>query len=410
MPDDRIIFHCDCNSFFASVELLSHPELRDKPVAVCGDPESRHGIILAKNEAAKKFKVQTAETVYSARRKCPDLVLLPSHHDKYREYSRRVNDVYAQYTDLIEPFGIDESWLDVTHTWRLFAKSAQQLADDLRERIKSETGLTISVGVSFNKVFAKLGSDYKKPDATTLITRENFKHIVWKMNVGEMLYAGKNTCQTLSAIGVKNLGQLAALDIKTAQDALGKLGPELVKYAKGEDDSPVRSADDVPEVKSVGNGLTFKRNLIGEADVRAGISALSDEVASRLRRHSLYANAVQVMIKTPDFKSISRQQQLEAPTCLAKEIGDVAYRLVCANYGLDKPIRMLTVTALSLTDGSEAQQLSLFDETPKNSAGKREQLEKSLDAIRAKYGKHSIAQANVIKNDIGLSDIETKEI
>lgn len=409
MSDDRIIFHCDCNSFFASVELLSHPELRDKPVAVCGDPDSRHGIILAKNEAAKKFKVQTAETIYSAKRKCPDLILLPSHHDKYREYSRRVNAIYAQYTDLIEPFGIDESWLDVTHTWRLFAKSAPELADNLREQIKRETGLTISVGVSFNKVFAKLGSDYKKPDATTLITRENFKQLVWRMNVGEMLYVGKNVQQTLAGLGVKNLGQLAALDVKTAQDAMGKLGPELVKYARGDDDSAVRNVNDVPEVKSVGNGLTFKRNLIGADDIRAGIFALADEVASRLRRHALYANAVQVMIKTPEFKSISRQQQLDAPTFLAKEIGDLAYRLVCANYGLDKPIRMLTVTALNLTDGSEAQQLSFFDDAPKKANKKRENLEKSLDAIRAKYGKHSIAQANVIKNDIGLSDIETDE-
>ena len=168
---ERVIFHCDLNSFYASVELLSHPELRHLPVAVCGDPKSRHGIILAKNEPAKRFDVKTAETVWQAKKKCPDLVLLPAHHEKYRDYSRRVNGLYQQYTDLVEPFGIDESWLDVTGTLHLFGGDPKALADEIRSRVRRELGLTISVGVSFNKVFAKLGSDYKKPDATTVITR-----------------------------------------------------------------------------------------------------------------------------------------------------------------------------------------------------------------------------------------------
>ena len=175
---DRVILHCDLNCFYASVELLSHPDLRDVPMAVCGDPNSRHGIILAKNEPAKKFGIQTAETIWQAKKKCPDLVLLPPHHDLYREYSRKVNAIYDQYTDLVEPFGIDESWLDVTHTLHLFGGDAKVLADTLRERMKQELGLTLSVGISFNKVFAKLGSDYKKPDATTVISRENWKELV----------------------------------------------------------------------------------------------------------------------------------------------------------------------------------------------------------------------------------------
>lgn len=158
---DRVILHCDLNCFFASVELLSHPDLRDIPTAVCGDPASRHGIILAKNEPAKRLGIQTAETIWQAKKKCPGLVLLPPHHGLYREYSRRVNTIYEQYTDLVEPFGIDESWLDVTNSLHLFGGDAKALADTLRGRIKREFGLTISVGVSFNKVFAKLGSDYK---------------------------------------------------------------------------------------------------------------------------------------------------------------------------------------------------------------------------------------------------------
>ena len=205
---DRVILHCDLNCFYASVELLSHPDLRDVPMAVCGDPNSRHGIILAKNEPAKKFGIQTAETIWQAKKKCPDLVLLPPHHDLYREYSRKVNAIYDQYTDLVEPFGIDESWLDVTHTLHLFGGDAKVLADTLRERMKQELGLTLSVGISFNKVFAKLGSDYKKPDATTVISRENWKELVWPLQVGDLLYVGGAARKLLKQYGITTIGQL----------------------------------------------------------------------------------------------------------------------------------------------------------------------------------------------------------
>ena len=188
---DRIILHCDLNGFYASVELLSHPDLREVPMAVCGDPASRHGIILAKNEPAKRFGIQTAETIWQAKKKCPDLVLLPPHHDLYRVYSKKVNAIYDEYTDLVEPFGIDESWLDVTHTLHLFGGDAKALADALRQRMKRELGLTLSVGVSFNKVFAKLGSDYKKPDATTVISQENWREMVWPLPVGDLLFVGQ---------------------------------------------------------------------------------------------------------------------------------------------------------------------------------------------------------------------------
>ena len=386
MPEEqRVIFHCDCNSFYASVELLRYPELRGVPVAVCGSPDDRHGIILAKNEPAKRYGVQTAETVWSALRKCPGLKLLPPHHGQYREMSRAVNAIYARYTDRIEPFGIDESWLDMTQTWRLFGSSPAGVADAVRRAVKAETGLTISVGVSFNKVFAKLGSDYKKPDAVTVIDTENFRRIVWPLPVNTLLYVGRSAQNTLAGLGVRNIGQLAAAKDEDLRAALGKLGPELGAYARGEENSPVRTADERPEIKSVGNGLTFKRNLVGEADVRAGLYALADEVATRLRAHGLYAAAVQV-----------------------QEIGGAALELVKANWSLDAPIRMLTVTALNLTDGREGRQLSLLEpERPRNE--KRERLEQSLDAIRRKYGKTSIAPGNVIKNDIGLEDIEIEE-
>ena len=402
------ILHVDMNNFYASVETLFAPEYRDVPMAVAGDKESRHGIILAKNEPAKAFGVRTAEPIWQAKRKCPDLVLLPPHRERYRHFSAVINGIYAEYTDLVEPFGIDESWLDITHTWHLFASSPTALADLIRRRVRETTGLTISVGASFNKVFAKLGSDYKKPDAVTVIDTENFRRIVWPLPVNTLLYVGRSAQNTLAGLGVRNIGQLAAAKDEDLRAALGKLGPELGAYARGEENSPVRTADERPEIKSVGNGLTFKRNLVGEADVRAGLYALADEVATRLRAHGLYAAAVQVLIKNPDLKSISRQKPLPWPSHLAREIGGAALELVKANWSLDAPIRMLTVTALNLTDGREGHQLSLLEpERPRNE--KRERLEQSLDAIRRKYGKTSIAPGNVIKNDIGLEDIEIEE-
>lgn len=404
MGADRVIFHCDCNSFYASVELLSHPELRDVPVAVCGDPESRHGIILAKNEPAKRFGIQTAETVYSALRKCPNLTLLPPHHDRYRVKSRQVNAIYARYTDRVEPFGIDESWLDMTGTWQLFGPSPKAVADQIRQVVRDETGLTLSVGVSFNKVFAKLGSDYKKPYATTVIGREDFKRMVWPLPVESLLYVGRTTRKTLNGLGVRNIGQLAAADPEQLRQALGKLGPELRLYALGRDEAPVRRADEQPEVKSVGNGMTFRRDLVSRDDVAAGLTALSDEVAARLRAHGLLCTAVQVLIKDTDLRSITRQAPLPAPTHLARDIARAAQALVEKNWPAQKPIRMLTVTALNLTDGTGARQLSWLEPEPQSDE-KREKLEQSLDAIRKKYGKASIASASRLNSDLGLGPL-----
>ncbi|MEG2652548.1 MAG: DNA polymerase IV [Ruthenibacterium sp.] len=405
---ERSILHCDCNSFFASVELLEHPELALLPVAVCGNPAQRHGIILAKNEAAKRYNIQTAETVYSALRKCPQLQLLAPHHERYTHYSRVINAIYGRFTDRVEPFGIDESWLDITGTWQLFGASPTAVAQEIRRTVKNETGLTISVGVSFNKVFAKLGSDYKKPDAVTVFGADDYRLRVWALPVGALLYVGKSAQGALKQMGIQNIGQLAAADPLEIQRKLGKLGLEISRYARGLDDAPVRRADEAEEVKSVGNGLTFTRNLVGADDVRAGLYSLADEVASRLRRHARYATSVQVIIKDTNLKSISRQKPLPFPSYLAKDIGEAAVQLVCANWDLREPIRMLTVTAQNLTDGTGAQQLSLFGDAQKPDK-KRESLERSMDTIRAKYGKHAIAAGRAVKNDLGLDEIGMDE-
>ena len=388
---DRIILHCDLNCFYASVELLSHPDLRNVPVAVCGDPTSRHGIILAKNEPAKQFGVKTAETIWQAKKKCPNLVLLPPHHDLYREYSKKVNAIYDEYTDLVEPFGIDESWLDITHTLHLFGGDAKALADSLRERMKRELGLTLSIGISFNKVFAKLGSDYKKPDATTLISRENWKEIVWPLPVGDLLYVGGAARKLLKQYGVETIGQLAVCKQDMLETLMGKMGVQLYEYANGLDCDPVRSRFDAEPVKSVGNGTTFPQNLTTREQVMAGIAMLSDSVASRLRHLGLYAGGLQVTLRDPAFKDRSRQRQLSAPTHLIRDITDTAMELVYELWKPPAPIRALTVTAINLLQEGEAyEQVDLFTTAAAPKKEKQEKLEDAMDIIRQKYGKRAI--------------------
>ncbi len=389
---DRIILHCDLNCFFASVELLSHPDLRHLPVAVCGDPSSRHGIILAKNEPAKRCGVQTAETIWQAKKKCPSLVLLPPHHDRYRVYSKQVNAIYEQYTDLVEPFGIDESWLDVTGSLHLFGGDAAALADTLRHRVREELGLTLSVGVSFNKVFAKLGSDYKKPDATTVISRENWKEIVWPLPVGDLLFVGGAARKLLAQYGVKTIGDLAACPTDMLESLMGKLGTQLHEYACGLDASPVRSRSDRETVKSVGNGTTFPQNLTTWEQVRGGIAVLADSVATRLRRYGLYAGGVQVTVRDPAFRDRSRQTQLSTPTHLIRDITAAALELTGQLWKPPSPIRALTVTAIHLATPSDAyEQVDLFTAAEAPKRKKQEQLEAAMDHIRSKYGTDAIS-------------------
>lgn len=392
---DRIIFHCDCNSFYASAELLSHPDLRHLPVAVCGDPESRHGIILAKNEPAKAFGVKTAETIWQARKKCPDLVLLPAHHRLYAEISKKVNAIYEEYTDLVEPFGIDESWLDVTGSVHLFGGDPIALADTLRERIRTELGITISVGISFNKVFAKLGSDYKKPDATTLISRENFHGMVWPLPVTDLLYVGHAATKIFQRFHITTIGELASFDRNALFTMLGKTGTLLHDFANGLDNAPVAPAGHHTPPKSVGNGLTFPRNLCGEQEIKAGITMLADQVAARLRSHKMRCYGISLSIRNPDFRDISRQKQLSSPTNLSREIARYAWELAQACWNMSAPVRAMTVTALSLIpEGEATAQLDLLDGAQAQKREKLERLETTMDSIRARFGKGAITPAS----------------
>ena len=392
--------HCDMNGFYASVELLDRPDLVDKPMAVCGDPESRHGIILAKNEIAKKFGIVTAETIWQAKKKCPDLQLVKPHHEKYKAYSHKINQIYQEYTDMVEPFSIDESWLDVTASQMLFG-SGRQIADTIRERVKQELGLTLSVGVSYNKIFAKMGSEYKKPDATTEITRENYRDLLWPLDVGEMFFVGSATADKLRKSGILTIGDLATANPLMLEKLLGKQGPMLCRYAAGLDDSPVARFDQREKIKSVGNGITFRRNLKGFDDVLTAVTSLSDTVASRLRKYQMKAYGVKVDIKDPNFRTISRQKQLSHPTHLTAEIRQAAMELIESAWNLSNPIRLLTITAINLTDETADEQISLFD-APMPDREKGESIEKAMDDIRDKFGDSSITFGQVLDNDLGI--------
>ena len=398
---DRVILHIDCNSFYASVEQVFRPELADVPMAVCGDPEGRHGIILAKNEKAKAYGVATAETIWQAKRKCHDLVLVPPRMDEYRRFSRRINAIYAEYTDMVEPFSLDESWLDVTASQQLFG-DGKTIADTIRRRVREEIGVTVSVGVSFNKVFAKLGSDYKKPDATTVFLRKDMEKTVWTLPVNSLLFVGRSAANTLAKSHIETIGDLARTDRDLLVRLLGKLGDTLSDYARGLDDAPVAKLGDVREVKSVGNGMTFRRDLVTEEDIRVGLHVLCDSVAHRLRRSGLRAWTVQVTIKDTDLKSITRQTTLSRATDLSSEMLTAAMTLTMANR--PKAIRMLTVTVSGLTDQTTGEQISLFADEQLPDVDRQRRLEHTLDRLRDRYGWSSVRPGATLQNDLGIAE------
>ena len=398
--DDRVILHCDCNSFFASVEAALNPEYRGVPMAVCGSEEDRHGIVLAKNELAKKYGIQTAETVYSARRKCPGLVIAKPHHEEYVKFSRRVNEIYARYTDMIEPFGIDESWLDVTASKKLFGGGVE-IAERIRQEVKREIGITVSIGVSFNKVFAKLGSDYKKPDAITVISEDNFREIVFPLPASDLLFVGKKTAEQLKLIGVRTIGELAGLSESFLTKKFGKMGEQLYKYSNGLDDSPVSSGRD--EAKSVGSGFTFRHDLISREECRVGIEYLADDIGRRLRKMGMKCETVQLSIKDEYLRVVQRQRPQLPPTDISRLIANTAYEILLDEWSESKPIRMLTVTATNLVhSNSFAEQIDLFGEEDYKEREKSKKKEETVDKIRQKHGSASILQGSVMSSDIGI--------
>ncbi len=400
---DRVILHCDCNCFFASVEAVLNPELNNYAFAVCGDPQSRHGIILAKNEKAKKYGVKTGEAIWQAKAKCPGLVTVPSHHKIYKEFSEKIFNIYCRYTDLVEPFGIDECWLDVTGSVHLFG-SGKEIADELRRVVKKEIGVTISVGVSYNKIFAKMGSDYKKPDATTEITADNFKNLLYSLPIGDLFMAGRKTAEKLRSIGIRTIGDVAQTDEKLLCRILGENGRILWQYANGYDYSSVLRFDYREAYKSIGNGATFKRDLMNSGDVRTCVFFLCDKVAARLRKHNYECSALQVGIKDTNFNIIQRSSQLPSPTDLSYDLRQAALTLIESNIDVDKePIRSLTVTGTKLLNGEEVcEQISFLDLDYHMKREKEHRLECAKDNIRHKYGIEKLTRCSFIDNEFGF--------
>ena len=405
---ERLIFHCDCNNFFASCECLEKPELKNVPMAVAGDPENRVGIVVAKNDLAKKAGVKTTDTVWQARKKCPGIVFVPPRHSYYRRVSDHVNLIYRDYSDFVEPASIDESYMDLSGTLEYYHMTAQELADSIRERVKREIGITISVGVASNKVFAKMGSDYRKPDATTVILGEDYKTILWPLPVSDLMFAGKASVKLLNQKGIHTVGDLAVQPEERIRSLLGKGGESLWRYANGLDDEPVRRWGDVPEVKSVSHGMTFRRDLVTKEEIETGVAVQADRIAMSLRRQGLKGSVISVQIKTPQLTVISRQTSLNHYTCLEHEIRNVAVRLILENWQPGTPIRSLTVGITKLLPGREAvEQLDLFDLTGENRDSERnrqrqDQMEAAADAIRQKMGPLAVTLGVHHNEEIGI--------
>lgn len=389
----REVLHCDLNNFYASCEVAKNPELKGKPVAVSGNPEKRHGIILAKSELAKRAGVKTGEAIWEAKQKCRDLILVPPHFELYSEYSKRVRDIYCTYTDRVESFGMDECWLDVTGSRRLFG-TGEEIANKIREQVKREVGLTISVGVSWNKIFAKLGSDMKKPDAVTVISPSNFREKIWPLPATDLFMIGGRTGKKLSLLNIRTIGDLANADESLLNAHFGILGSAMKRNALGLDGAEVMLAHESHIEKSLGNGTTMPADAHTEAELKPVVYALAESVATRMRKKNFLAFGVAIAIKNSELHTITRQRVLTTPTDTARDLAEVAMALFKENYNLSTmlPVRMITVSVYDLVRATGPVQTSIFDEKSE----RQSRLEHSVDEIRQKYG------YNIVKRGIVL--------
>lgn len=391
---NHVILHSDMNNFYANVESLYNPAFREKPMAVVGDPEARHGIVLAKNYHAKQYGIQTGDPIWMARQKCPDIIFSEPHYDRYIHFSQMAREIYEEYTDQVESFGLDECWLDVSGVQDLFG-SGKQIADTIRERVKFELGLTASVGVSYNKIFAKLGSDLHKPDATTVIGHD-FREKIWHLPADMLLYVGRATYEKLRSRGIKTIGDLAQTDSSYLQQLLGKNGLMLWAFANGLDTLPVSRTGTSRIIKTIGNSTTAPRDLITEDDIKITLYILAESVAERMRREKFCCKGVQITIRDNQFTSFERQGRLQIPTCTSQDIFYKAYELFKRNKP-ENPVRSLGVRAIQLMT-REYQQLSFLEESVKRQ--KQEDLERAVDNIRSRFGHFSVQRGIMLLDPI----------
>ena len=395
----RVILHSDMNAYYASVEAMLNPQLKGKAIAVCGATEDRHGIVLAKSELAKRAGVKTGMVNYEAKQLCPDIIMVPPQYDQYLKYSRLAHEIYYRYTDLVEPYGMDECFLDVTGSG-IFG-SGVEIAEQIRAATKSELGLTVSVGVSYNKIFAKLGSDMKKPDAITVITEDNYREKVWPLAASDLLYVGRATDAKLAKYGIHTIGQLAATDPENLRYWFGVNGLKLWQFANGADVSRVMHKDFVSPVKSIGHGITCTADLNDEDEVQKVMLELSQDVGHRLRVHGLAATGVQVSIRGNDLFGSQFQCKLPFKTQLPSEISSAGFSLFRERYRWNTKVRAVCIRAIDLVPKNDVEQLSMFIDTAKRD--RRERLEDTVEDIRRRFGKRAITYA-LLMNDLKMPD------
>ena len=403
---ERVILHSDLNNFFASVEIANNPSLAGKPLIVCGDPKQRHGVVLAKNEEAKKLGIKTAETVYSALKKCPDLQMVEGHHLEYKKYSKKVVEIYSRYTDKIEECSIDECALDMTESTKLFG-SGREIAEKIRQEIKNELHLTVSIGVSFNKVFAKLASEMKKPDAVTVITKEDYKDKIWSLPVTELLFVGRSTAEILHKIGVRTIGDLANADEALLTRFLGKRGRQVRVYARGEDDEPVKFIKEKEDLKSIGNSCTLPKDISSREEVKRWFYVLSESVAARLRDADVgKANTVHIVVRNEKLQDTTCQMKVQ-PTILCGDIAKAAHELFCKHFPLGTRVRMLGVSVSGFDYHVEQMRLDDALSDGKVTYEKKERAESAIAKLREKYGYASV-QRGVVLEDENLAGLDIR--
>ncbi|MBQ4333510.1 MAG: DNA polymerase IV [Clostridia bacterium] len=388
---DRQILHVDCNKFYASVECCLNPELRDKPVVVGGNEASRHGIVLTKNEIAARYDIGTGETLWSARQKCPDLVVVPPHFPTYTRFSGMVREILRGYTPLVEPFGLDEAWLDVTGCRR----DPVEIAHEIRRRVKEELGITVSVGVSFNKSFAKLGSDYKKPDAVTVFSRENYRDLVWPLPAGDLLFVGRSTRKKLAERFIFTIGDVARADPALLQALLGKWGPALHAVANGRDSQPVIPSEQAAAVQSVSNGMTTPRDLTDDRDVQRVLMVLSESVGRRLREQHMTGRTIELHLRDNQLVTRSHRVTLDHYVQSTNDIAGAAFALFKDSYRWQRPLRSVTVGVTSLEPDTIPCQLDMTDSAGRE---KREQLDRAVDGLRQRFGDKCIRRAILLED------------
>ena len=391
----RTILHSDLNNFYASVESLFHPEYAGCPLVVCGRVEDRHGIVLAKNMIAKKAGVKTGMVLFEAKKLCPNLVCIEAHHDLYLKYSRAVRKIYLEYTDQVEPFGIDEAWLDVTHS-NACGGDGYKIAEEIRKRVKEEIGLTVSIGVSFNKVFAKLGSDMKKPDAVTVISKDNFKNKVWGLSASDLLYVGRATKDKLEKLNIHTIGELATFSKPILTSKLGKWGEVLLSYARGQDVDPVRKYDEFEELKSIGNSITYYRDIKTDDDVYSLLILLSESVCARMKHAGFKcARTLSLVVTNDKLETTVRMTKATTPMSLSTEMAQTAFDLFKKTFSWSTAlVRMLGIT---VSDFTEHKQLALFEDEKKKD--KLVKLENVVEQMREKYGRKIINKAVILKDE-----------